>query len=59
MIASIGTAELLVVLGLVLVLFGSRKLPELARHLRHDFKKGCHKDEESSSHQCHKEDEKL
>jgi sec-independent protein translocase protein TatA len=40
----IGTGELIVILGLVLVLFGGKKLPEFARNLGrgiHEFKKGC------------------
>jgi len=39
----VGPAELLVVLALVLLLFGSKKLPELARGLgraAHEFRRG-------------------
>lgn len=41
----IGTGELLVILCVVLVLFGGKKLPELARSIGlgiREFKKACH-----------------
>jgi len=47
----IGTGELIVILCVVLVLFGGKKLPELARSLGigiREFKKACNGDEESS-----------
>lgn len=43
----VGPAELLIVLVVILLLFGSRKLPELARGLgeaAHEFRRG-HDDE--------------
>ena len=49
----IGTGELIVLLCVVLVLFGGKKLPELARSLGigiREFKKACNGlDEEESS----------
>ena len=41
----IGPAELLIVLAVILLLFGSKKLPELARSLgqaAHELKNGLH-----------------
>jgi len=41
----LGTGELLVILSVVLVLFGGKKLPELARSIGlgvREFKKACH-----------------
>lgn len=40
----IGTGELIVILGLVLVLFGGKRLPEFAKNLGkgiREFKKAC------------------
>jgi sec-independent protein translocase protein TatA len=45
---SFGAPELLVVLAIVLLLFGARKLPDLARSLgrsTREFKKGMSEDE--------------
>jgi sec-independent protein translocase protein TatA len=45
----IGTGELLVILCLVLILFGGKRLPELARSIGlgiREFKKACHGIEE-------------
>lgn len=47
----IGTAELLVILGVILVLFGGKKLPEFARNLGQgirEFKKACNGEEEAT-----------
>lgn len=45
MFSSVGLPELLVIMVIVLLLFGSRKLPELARSLGSaigEFKRGLH-----------------
>jgi len=45
----VGPVELLVVLGVILLLFGSKKLPELARGLgqaAHEFRRGQQHDDE-------------
>jgi sec-independent protein translocase protein TatA len=45
----VGPLELLIVLGVILLLFGSKKLPELARGLglaAHEFRRGQQHDEE-------------
>jgi sec-independent protein translocase protein TatA len=34
----LGTAELLIILGIILLLFGAQKVPELARGLGHGLK---------------------
>lgn len=39
-----GTGELIVILGVILILFGGKKLPEFAKHLGQgirEFKKAC------------------
>jgi len=48
----IGPAELLIVLAVVLLLFGSKKLPELARGMGQaskEFRKGLHLGADDSS----------
>lgn len=49
----IGTGELMVILCVVLLLFGGKKLPELARSLGlgiREFKKACSCDDEVIEH---------
>lgn len=62
MLAVIGTGELLVILGLVLVLFGGKKLPELAKNLgqgMREFKKACNgAEDEITEEKCCKDDKK-
>jgi len=48
----IGTGEILVILVLILILFGGKKLPEFARSLGkgiREFKKACNGEEEEIS----------
>jgi sec-independent protein translocase protein TatA len=48
----IGTGELIVILCVVLVLFGGKKLPELARSLGigiREFKKACNGDYDANA----------
>ncbi|MBA3957337.1 MAG: twin-arginine translocase TatA/TatE family subunit [Parachlamydiaceae bacterium] len=52
----IGTMELLVILAVVLVLFGGKKLPELAKNLGQgirEFKKACNGTESDCGTSCH------
>lgn len=48
---NLGVPELLIILGIVLLLFGARKLPDLARSLgksSREFKKGLQEGEEET-----------
>jgi sec-independent protein translocase protein TatA len=49
----LGSAELIVILGIVLLLFGGKKLPEIAKNLGkgiREFKKACSGEEDIPSH---------
>jgi sec-independent protein translocase protein TatA len=55
---SLGAPELLIILAVVLLLFGSTRLPRLARSMgqaQKEFKKGLDDD----AHEQHDEDEKA
>jgi sec-independent protein translocase protein TatA len=50
-LVDVGAPELLIVLAVVLLLFGSKKLPELARGIGRsvkEFRKGAAEDDETS-----------
>ena len=62
----IGTTELMLIAGIALLLFGGKKLPELARSLgkaKGEFKKGCEegekllKEEDEKKKDAEKKDE--
>jgi sec-independent protein translocase protein TatA len=47
----IGTGELIIIFGVILLLFGGKKLPELAKSLGQgirEFKKACNENDEQS-----------
>jgi sec-independent protein translocase protein TatA len=50
-----GSGEIVVILFVVLILFGGKKLPEFAQSLGkgiREFKKACYGEEESSEQTC-------
>lgn len=54
-----GTGEILVILLVVLILFGGKKLPEFAQSLGkgiREFKKACYGEEDSKTHTTTKDD---
>uniref|UniRef100_A0A7C4TFJ7 Sec-independent protein translocase protein TatA n=1 Tax=candidate division WOR-3 bacterium TaxID=2052148 RepID=A0A7C4TFJ7_UNCW3 len=58
---NLGWQEILLILLIILLLFGARKIPELARSLGKgvsEFKKGLHEIENSASEETSKENEK-
>lgn len=58
----IGSGELIVILCVVLILFGGKKLPEFARSLGkgiREFKKACHGEEDEPEHISIIEQEKI
>ena len=61
MFGSLGMQELLVILVIVLILFGSSRLPDLARSLGSslkEFKKGVAEAKDEGTSQAKKEEEK-
>lgn len=57
-----GTGEILVILLVILILFGGKKLPEFARSLGkgiREFKKACDGTEEDGCCGCQKKEEKI
>jgi sec-independent protein translocase protein TatA len=57
--SGIGLPELIVILVIVLLLFGAKKLPDLARSLGksvNEFKKGMNEGEQSTDAKASKED---
>ena len=52
MLRNIGAAEILLVLGIIVLLFGARKLPELARSIgtsARELRKGMAEDEDEET----------
>lgn len=57
----IGTGEIIVILCVILLLFGGKKLPEFARNLGkgiREFKKACNETDEAANILEHDEDPK-
>lgn len=55
----LGSGEILVILVVILILFGGKKLPEFAQSLGkgiREFKKACYGDEEMASSEVRKSD---
>jgi sec-independent protein translocase protein TatA len=58
----LGSAELIVILGIVLLLFGGKKLPEIAKNLGkgiREFKKACNGEEDIPSHSSSKDTQEI
>lgn len=56
----LGTSEILIILVVILILFGGKKLPEFAKSLGagiREFKKACNGDDEST--RCQQADQNL
>lgn len=56
----LGSGEILVILFVVLILFGGKKLPEFAQSLGkgiREFKKACYGEEEKISHNTDEKNE--
>lgn len=50
---NLSTTDLLIILAVVLLLFGAKKLPELSRSIGHaarELRKGLNEDDEKKSH---------
>lgn len=57
--AGLGPGEILLVVGVIVLLFGARKLPEFARSLgkaKKEFKRGLDEEEESAQQPAVKKD---
>jgi sec-independent protein translocase protein TatA len=57
--AGLGPGEILLVVGVIVLLFGAKKLPEFARSLgkaKKEFKRGLDEEEESAQQPAAKKD---